>query len=65
MYHVCNYVLTLFCTQKWQSKVETTGIFGCKMFGAINHGAVNQPFIVVYKKRGILSEGDCTSQLVN
>ena len=28
------------------------------------HGAVNQAFIV-YKKRGVISEGECTSQLVN
>ena len=33
--------------------------------GYADHGAVNQPFIVLYKKRGIIREGECTSQLVN
>ena len=28
------------------------------------HGAVNQPFIV-YKKRGVIRDGECTSQLLN
>ena len=30
----------------------------------VKHGAVNQPFIV-YKKKGVISEGECSSQLVN
>ena len=30
----------------------------------VSHGAVNQPFIV-HKKRGVISEGECTSQLLN
>ena len=33
--------------------------------GYADHGAVNQPFIVLDKKRGIIREGECTSQLVN
>ena len=30
----------------------------------VSHGAVNQPFIV-HKKRGVICEGECTSQLLN